>query len=85
MGKSSGQPPGVNGCHGQGGNQVYFYFKNKFLLKSLEAWSLTGNGEIRTDETCIAGKEDNSLIMEKCTNNHPNTKQQFSYIPSVIF
>nr|CAD2170120.1 unnamed protein product [Meloidogyne enterolobii] len=66
MGKSGGQPPGVTGCHGQGGNQ---------------AWSLTGDGEIRTDETCLAGKEDNSLNMEKCSTNHPNTKQQFSYIP----
>uniref|UniRef100_A0A914KW09 Polypeptide N-acetylgalactosaminyltransferase n=1 Tax=Meloidogyne incognita TaxID=6306 RepID=A0A914KW09_MELIC len=66
MGKSGGQPPGVTGCHGQGGNQ---------------AWSLTGDGEIRTDETCLAGKDDNSLNMEKCSTNHPNAKQQFSYIP----
>ncbi|CAK5081539.1 unnamed protein product [Meloidogyne enterolobii] len=66
MGKSGGQPPGVTACHGQGGNQ---------------AWSLTGDGEIRTDETCLAGKDDNSLNMEKCSTNHPNAKQQFSYIP----
>ncbi|CAK5081198.1 unnamed protein product [Meloidogyne enterolobii] len=70
MGKSGGQPPGVTGCHGQGGNQ---------------AWSLTGDGEIRTDETCLAGKDDNSLNMEKCSTNHPNAKQQFSYIPIVNF
>lgn len=68
MGHKTGQQPGLSTCHGQGGNQ---------------AWSLTGDGEIRTDETCLAAKNGNGVIqMEKCAIKRPNPRQQFRYIPS---
>lgn len=41
MARKDGQAAGVSGCHNMGGNQ---------------AWSLTGLGELRADELCLAGQ-----------------------------
>uniref|UniRef100_A0A183C8T3 Polypeptide N-acetylgalactosaminyltransferase n=1 Tax=Globodera pallida TaxID=36090 RepID=A0A183C8T3_GLOPA len=67
MGKKNGQPAGVSGCHGLGGNQ---------------AWAYTANGEIRSDELCLSAK-DSVVRMDKCASNgHPTAKQQFKYVPT---
>jgi hypothetical protein len=47
MGKKQSQPAGVSGCHAQGGNQ---------------AWSLTGAGELRSDELCLLGGNGNNGV-----------------------
>ncbi|KAL3124157.1 hypothetical protein niasHT_004746 [Heterodera trifolii] len=67
MGKKNGQPAGVSGCHGLGGNQ---------------AWAYTERGELRSDELCLSGR-DSAVRMDKCASNgHPMGKQQFKYVPS---
>ena len=42
---------------------------------------MTGEGEIRSDEVCLAAK-DRAVQMEKCATKRPNPRQQFRYIPS---
>lgn len=53
MGKKAGNPVKVSRCHGMGGNQ---------------AWSLTGLGEIRSDELCLepSGTQPAHVKMSTC-------------------
>uniref|UniRef100_A0A915DYF9 Ricin B lectin domain-containing protein n=1 Tax=Ditylenchus dipsaci TaxID=166011 RepID=A0A915DYF9_9BILA len=71
MGKKSGQSPGVGPCHGIGGNQ---------------AWSITKEGEIRSDELCLSAKGmslGTEIVMEKCSTTTTNIKHVFSYQPTL--
>uniref|UniRef100_A0AC35FG09 Polypeptide N-acetylgalactosaminyltransferase n=1 Tax=Panagrolaimus sp. PS1159 TaxID=55785 RepID=A0AC35FG09_9BILA len=67
MGKKTGENAGASPCHGIGGNQ---------------AWSLTKEGQIRSDETCISAfrgfSTTTTLRLEKCTVT-PSDKHIFSY------
>jgi polypeptide N-acetylgalactosaminyltransferase len=67
MGKKTGESAGASPCHGIGGNQ---------------AWSLTKEGQIRSDETCISAfrgfSTTTTLRLEKCTVT-PSDKHIFSY------
>ena len=67
MGKKAGQSPGLSGCHGLGGNQV---------------WSLTESGEIRTDELCLSVRTlplKYTLRMEKCVLSKISQYHRFNY------
>jgi polypeptide N-acetylgalactosaminyltransferase len=65
--KKTGESAGASPCHGIGGNQ---------------AWSLTKEGQIRSDETCISAfrgfSTTTTLRLEKCTVT-PSDKHIFSY------
>uniref|UniRef100_A0AC34G0V9 Polypeptide N-acetylgalactosaminyltransferase n=1 Tax=Panagrolaimus sp. ES5 TaxID=591445 RepID=A0AC34G0V9_9BILA len=67
MGKKTGESAGASPCHGIGGNQ---------------AWSLTKEGQIRSDETCISAfrgfSTSTTLRLEKCTVT-ASDKHIFSY------
>ncbi|XGW17875.1 hypothetical protein V3C99_002467 [Haemonchus contortus] len=64
MGKKDG-PVGIQTCHGSGGNQ---------------AWSLTGRGEIRSDDLCLSSSSlDNLVRLERCNVASSNTKHLFKY------
>ncbi|CAI5444693.1 unnamed protein product [Caenorhabditis angaria] len=67
-GKKDGQSPGMQACHGAGGNQ---------------AWAMTGKGEIRSDDLCVTygavfqmGPE---VRLEKCSVSKINPKHVFKY------
>jgi hypothetical protein len=68
MGQKGGQNVGLSACHGIGGNQ---------------AWSLTVDGEIRSDELCLAsngaGKDGQKVRMEKCAAAGVNRRHVFAY------
>uniref|UniRef100_A0A8R1I7G2 Polypeptide N-acetylgalactosaminyltransferase n=1 Tax=Caenorhabditis japonica TaxID=281687 RepID=A0A8R1I7G2_CAEJA len=67
-GKKDGQAPGMQACHGAGGNQ---------------AWSLTGRGEIRSDDLCLSSGHvyqiGSELKLERCSVSKINTKHVFVY------
>ncbi|CAB3402696.1 unnamed protein product [Caenorhabditis bovis] len=71
-GKKDGQPAGMQACHGAGGNQ---------------AWSLTGKGEIRSDDLCLstgpAFQLGSELRLEKCAVGRLNPKHIFKYSPEI--
>ncbi|KAI1729955.1 glycosyl transferase family 2 domain-containing protein [Ditylenchus destructor] len=73
MGRKNSQPAGVSPCHGIGGNQ---------------AWSITANGEVRSDELCLASKTlslGGEVQMDKCSTTSINTKHIFAYEPQLKF
>ncbi|CAI2348704.1 unnamed protein product [Caenorhabditis sp. 36 PRJEB53466] len=67
-GKKDGQAPGMQACHGAGGNQ---------------AWSLTGKGEIRSDDLCLSSGHvyqiGSELKLERCSVSKINTKHIFVF------
>uniref|UniRef100_A0AC34QV47 Polypeptide N-acetylgalactosaminyltransferase n=1 Tax=Panagrolaimus sp. JU765 TaxID=591449 RepID=A0AC34QV47_9BILA len=67
LGRKSGENAGTSPCHGIGGNQ---------------AWSLTANGQIRSDEICLAISSgftaSNNLRLERCFIGQ-NDRQIFTY------
>ncbi|KAJ1349214.1 Polypeptide N-acetylgalactosaminyltransferase 3 [Parelaphostrongylus tenuis] len=69
MGKKDG-PIGLQPCHGSGGNQ---------------AWSLTGRGEVRSDDLCLSTGSllsmDNLVRIERCNVASANPKHYFKYDP----
>ena len=72
LGKKTGQSPGLSGCHGLGGNQV---------------WSLTTQGEIRSDELCLSVRGvpmQYTLKMEKCLLSKISQWHRFEYNEQVI-
>uniref|UniRef100_A0A9J2PZX2 Polypeptide N-acetylgalactosaminyltransferase n=1 Tax=Ascaris lumbricoides TaxID=6252 RepID=A0A9J2PZX2_ASCLU len=70
LGRSAGEAAGVTVCHGIGGNQ---------------AWSLTSDGEVRSDETCLAADraadkaKKIDVKLEKCSTTSVNVNHQFDY------
>uniref|UniRef100_A0A914BW39 Polypeptide N-acetylgalactosaminyltransferase n=1 Tax=Acrobeloides nanus TaxID=290746 RepID=A0A914BW39_9BILA len=71
MGRKAGENAGVSMCHGIGGNQ---------------AWSLTKEGEIRSDELCLSYSKSlrsgNSVKLDKCATANVNAKHVFAYVPT---
>ncbi|KAE9415039.1 hypothetical protein Angca_008254 [Angiostrongylus cantonensis] len=69
MAKKDG-PVGLQACHGSGGNQ---------------AWSLTGRGEIRSDDLCLSTGSslsmDNIVRIERCNVASTSPKHLFKYNP----
>ncbi|VDM47753.1 unnamed protein product [Toxocara canis] len=70
LGHASGELAGAGTCHGIGGNQ---------------AWSLTFEGEIRSDEVCLAPEAVSGrkikfdVKLEKCSTTSVNVNHQFDY------
>ncbi|UMM25549.1 hypothetical protein L5515_005324 [Caenorhabditis briggsae] len=69
-GKKDGQAPGMQACHGAGGNQF-------------QAWSLTGKGEIRSDDLCLSSGHvyqiGSELKLERCSVSKLNPKHIFVF------
>uniref|UniRef100_A0A1I7TWU7 Polypeptide N-acetylgalactosaminyltransferase n=1 Tax=Caenorhabditis tropicalis TaxID=1561998 RepID=A0A1I7TWU7_9PELO len=69
-GKKDGQAPGMQACHGAGGNQF-------------QAWSLTGKGEIRSDDLCLSSGHvyqiGSELKLERCSVSKINPKHIFTF------
>ncbi|VDD86054.1 unnamed protein product [Enterobius vermicularis] len=64
LGRRENELAGITRCHGDGGNQ---------------AWSLTFEGEIRSDELCISSGSGVSVKLEKCSPVSVNLEHQFDY------
>ncbi|MFH4978727.1 hypothetical protein AB6A40_005436 [Gnathostoma spinigerum] len=72
LGHKSGEKVGVTDCHGMGGNQ---------------AWSLTFEGEVRSDELCIGPKVvsrvDTPVQLYKCSTTSVVPTHQFDFDPKL--
>lgn len=100
-GKKDGQSPGLQGCHGSGGNQTFQFadrhklhirvlvnrFERSPLLVNTQAWSLTGKGEIRSDDLCLSSGHvyqiGSELKLERCSVSKINIKHIFEFDETV--
>lgn len=60
------------------------YLKS-FLNIKFKAWSITGRGEIRSDEACLSIKTENKIFMEQCSPSETNAKHVFTYDVTVYY